>query len=121
METFAVIGSHGVLEVFNEGTESYTTAFIVNQNPVMDETERDRDHTDCSISSVAVMTGNGSLVDIDSGGFSAPIDLLGGRSTHVQVSFILIITGLVLCISFVFSRLISLNSAIPGEIMREGS
>ena len=88
LETFAVIGSDGVLEVFDEGTESYTTAFIVNQNLVMDETERDRDNTDCSISSVAVMTGNGSLVDIDSSGFSAPVDLLGGRNTHVQVRFI---------------------------------
>ena len=85
LETFALIGSDGVLEVFNEETGSYTPAHIVNQNSFSNQTEREHEATGCSISSVAVMTGNGSLVDIDSSGFSAPLDLHSRRNILIQV------------------------------------
>ena len=84
LEAFAVIGSDGILEVFNEETGSYAPAVIVNQNPFSNRTEREYAASGCSISSVAVMTGNGSLVDIDFSGFSAPLDL-NSRNILIQV------------------------------------
>jgi len=78
----------GVLEVFNEATGNYSTALIVNENPLNKRTEREHETRGCNVSSVAVMAGNGSVVDINSSGFYIlldPLDFSG--SIHIQVSF----------------------------------
>jgi len=86
MEILAVIGSEGVLEVFNEGTGNYTTAFMVNQNRLSNQVEHLFEGKSCNVSGAAVVAGDGSLVNISSSGFNVLLDLPNfRRGIYIQV------------------------------------